>query len=129
MLGKTSSQTDFFDSYVYEKLLPKEHILLDIREKIDFRFIEEETKELYDERLGRRSYPPEVLFKMLFLEYYYNLSDVEIAWQCGYNILYRYFICLPIDEDTPADTSLVVFRERLGKERVEKIFDRIVLQA
>lgn len=91
MLGKISKQKDFFDSYVYENLLPGEHILLDIKEQIDFSFVEEETKDLYDHQLGRPSYPPEVLLKMLFLEFYYNLSDVEVAQQCKYNILYRYF--------------------------------------
>lgn len=129
MLGKPNKQKDFFDSYVYENLLPAEHILLDIKQNLDFSFVEEETKDLYDNQLGRPSYPPEVLFKMLFLEFYYKLSDVEAAQQCKYNVLYRYFIGLQIHDPTPDDTSLVVFRERLGKERFERLFDRIVLQA
>jgi len=129
MLGKPNKQKDFFDSYVYENLLPAEHILLDIKDKIDFSFVEEETKDLYDNQLGRPSYPPEALFKMLFLEFYYNLSDVEVAKQVKYNVLYRYFIGLQIHDPTPDDTSLVVFRERLGKERFDKLFDRLVLQA
>ena len=129
MLGRVNKQKDFFDSYVYENLLPAEHILLDIKDKIDFSFVEEETEDLYSGQLGRPSYPPEALFKMLFLEFYYNLSDVEAASQCRYNILYRYFIGLQIHDPTPDDTSLVVFRDRLGKERFERLFNRIVLQA
>jgi len=129
MLGKPNKQKDFFDSYVYENLLPAEHILLDIKRQIDFSFVEEETKDLYSSQFGRPGYPPEVLFKMLFLEFYYNLSDVETAKQCKYNILYRYFIGLQIHEPTPDDTSLVVFRDRLGRERFDRLFNRIVLQA
>lgn len=129
MLGKLNKQKDFFDNYVYENLLPAEHILLDIRGQIDFCFVEEETRDLYDNQLGRPSYPPEVLFKMLFLEFYYNLSDVEVAQQVRYNVLYRYFIGLQIHDSTPDDTSLVVFRERLGKDRFDKLFNRLVLQA
>jgi len=117
---------NFFDSYVYENLLPSQHILLDIKEQIDFSFVEEELKDLYDFDNGRPSYPPEVLFKMLFLEFYYNLSDVEIVKQVRYNILYRYFVGLQIHESTPDDTALVVFRARCGKERFERIFNRIV---
>ncbi len=64
MLGKPNKQKDFFDSYVYENLLPAEHILLDIKEKIDFSFVEEETKDLYAHQLGRPSYPPETLLLM-----------------------------------------------------------------
>lgn len=126
MLGKTNMQKDFFDSYVYENLLPCEHILLDIKEQIDFSFVEEELKDLYDNDNGRPSYPPEVLFKMLFLEFYYNLSDVEIAKQIRYNILYRYFVGLRIHDSTPDDTTLVVFRTRCGQERFERLFDRVV---
>ena len=126
MLGKTNMQKDFFDNYVYENLLPSEHILLDIKEQINFSFVEEELKDLYDFDNGRPSYPPEVLFKMLFLEFYYNLSDVEIAKQCRYNILYRYFVGLQIHEPTPDDTTLVVFRARCGKERFERLFDRVI---
>lgn len=129
MLGKPNKQKDFFDSYVYENLLPAEHILLDIKREIDFSFVEEETKDLYSSQYGRPSYPPEALFKMLFLEFYYNLSDVEVSKQCKYNILYRYFVGLQIHEPTPDDTSLVVFRDRLGKERFDRLFNGIVLQA
>lgn len=129
MLGKPNKQKDFFDTYVYESLLPAEHILLDIKERIDFSFVEDETRDLYDNQLGRPGFPPEVMFKMLFLEFYYILSDVEVAKQIKYNILYRYFVGLQIHDDTPDDTSLVVFRRRLGQERFERLFNRIVEQA
>jgi len=59
MLGKPNKQKDFFDNYVYENLLPSEHILLDIKNKIDFSFVEEETKDLYDNQLGRPSFLPD----------------------------------------------------------------------
>jgi IS5 family transposase len=128
MLGKKNMQKDFFNSYVYENLLPSEDILLDIKEQVDFSFVEEELRDLYDASNGRPSYPPEVLFKMLFLEFYYNLSDVEVSKQVRYNILYRYFVGLEVRESTPDDTTLVVFRNRCGKERFERLFDRVIKQ-
>lgn len=73
MLGKTDPQGNFFDSYIEEYFLPKKHELLKIKEKVDFSFIEEETRDLYSEEMGRVSYPPVVMFKILFLEFYYNL--------------------------------------------------------
>ena len=126
MIGKKDNQNSFFDDYVYGNLLPKEHILIDIKERIDFSFIEEETKDLYSDRMGRPAYPAEIMFKMLFLEYYYNHSDVEIAVKCKHDVLYRYFVGLKIDGEIPDDTSLVVFRKRLGAERFERIFNKIV---
>jgi len=128
MLGKTDPQASFFDSYVEEYFLPKEHELLKIKDEIDFSFIEEETKDLYAKVAGRPSYPPEVMFKILFLEFYYNLSDVEVVKQLKFNVLFRYFVEIKIEDPLPDDTSLVVFRKRLGEERFERIFDKFVKQ-
>jgi len=128
MLGKTDPQASFFDSYVEEYFLPKEHELLKIKEKVDFSFIEEETKDLYAKVAGRPSYPPEVMFKILFLEFYYNLSDVEVVKQLKFNVLFRCFAGIKIEDPLPDDTSLVVFRKRLGEERFETIFDEFVKQ-
>lgn len=129
MLGEEKKQKDFFDYHVYGKLVPRDHLLLRIKKELDFSFIREETHDLYSERMGRPSHPPEVIFRMLFLETYANLSDVEVSRQCQYNLLYRSFVGLGIDEPTPDDTTLVVFRKRLGEERFKQLFDRIVEQA
>ena len=128
MLGKTDPQASFFDSYVEEYFLPKKHELLKIKKELDFSFIEEETKDLYAKAAGRPSYPPEVTFKILFLEFYYNLSDVEVVKQLRFNVLLRYFVEIKIEDPLPDDTSLVVFRKRLGEERFERIFDKFVKQ-
>lgn len=128
MLGKTDPQGNFFDSYIEEYYLPEEHELLQIKEKVDFSFIEKETGGLYTKAVGRNSYPPEVMFKILFLEFYYNLSDVEVVKQLKFNVLFRYFVELKAKEPIPDDTSLVVFRKRLGEERFERIFDKFVKQ-
>jgi len=115
MLGKTDSQDNFFDSYIKEYFLPQDHELLEIKEKVDFSFIEEKTKDLYAKNMGRPSHPPEVMFKILFLEFYYNLSDVEVVKQLKFNVLFRYFAGLGAEDTIPDDTSLVVFRRRLGE--------------
>jgi IS5 family transposase len=129
MLGKKDPQGRFFDHYVYEHHLPLDHELLRIHEEVDFSFVEEETRDLYEEGMGRPSWPPEVLTRMLFLEYYSNLSDVQVSEQCVYNMLYRWFVGLKLGEATPDDTTLVVFRKRLGQERVERFFNKINEQA
>jgi len=129
MLQRENNQKDFFDDYVYRRLLPEKHILLDIKSKIDFSFVEEVSKPLYSDNMGRPSFPPAVLFKMLFLEFFYSLSDYEIVDQVKTNILFRYFTGLAITEDTPDDTTLVVFRKRLGETRFKKLFDEVVIKA
>jgi len=129
MLGKKDPQGRFFDRYVYENHVPQDHELVRIDREVDFSFVEAETKDLYREDFGRPSWPPEVLFRMLFLEYYSNLSDVQVSEQCIYNMLYRWFVGLKVGEATPDDTTLVVFRRRLGEERLERFFKKINEQA
>lgn len=129
MLGRKDPQGRFFDHYVYDHHLPQDHELARIHQEVDFSFVEEETRDLYEEAMGRPSWPPEVLFRMLFLEYYSNLSDVEVSEQCVYNLLYRWFVGLEVGGGTPDDTTLVVFRRRLGRERLERFFNRIIEQA
>jgi len=48
------------------------------------------------------------MFKILFLEFYYNLSDVEVAKQLKFNVLFGYFVGLKAEDTLPDDTSLVV---------------------
>lgn len=128
MLGKPEQQRDFFDSYVYERLVPTDHILMQIKREVDFSFVKEEVADLYSPDLGRPSWPAEIVFRMLFLEYYYNLSDVEVAKQTRWNLLFRDFVGLKIDDQVPDDTTLVVFRRRLGDKRFEALFDKVVQQ-
>ena len=128
MLGKINPQRNFFDSYIEEYFLPKEHKLLKIKEKVNSSFIEEETKDLYSKKKGRPSYPPEVMFKILFLKFYYHFSDIEVVKQLKFNVLFRYFVGLKAENSIPGRSSLVVFRKRLGGERFKKIFDKFVKQ-
>jgi len=122
MIGKKDGQGKFFDHYVYGRHLPRDHELIPIHEEVDFSFVKAETRDLYEEGRGRPSGPPEVLFRMLFLEFYRHLSDVQVAEQWVYNLLYRWFVGLGVGEATPEDTTLVVIRRRLGQERIEKFF-------
>jgi hypothetical protein len=46
-----------------------------------------------------------------------------------YNVLYRYFYGIGSDGAVPDDTTLVVFRPRLGEEKCRRLFARVVEQA
>jgi len=128
MLGKQDGQNDFSNSYVEQRLLPKEHELLQIDAKIDFSFVEEEVEDLYCSDNGRPSYPPQQMFRILFLEYYYNLSDVEVVKQLQVNILFRRFVGLSLEDTVPDDSSLCVFRVRLGEDRFQRLFSCLTEQ-
>ncbi len=129
MLGRQDRQVNFFDSEIFSRMIPEDHPLVLIRRNVDFSFVEEETRELYHPDTGRPSFPPEVLFRVLFLETWANLSDVQVCRELRYNVLYRYFCGIGWDDAVPDDTTLVVFRRRLGEEKFRRLFARVVEQA
>jgi IS5 family transposase len=63
------------------------------------------------------------MVRMLVLEYYGDLSDRQVHEEVGYNLLYRSFVGLTVDEGVPDDTTLVTFRARIGEEGTRTVFE------
>jgi len=118
-------QRTFGDEARAMAAVPHEHVLLRMKRVIDWAAVEKELEGYYDRWVGRPSWPPALLVRMLLLEQYGDLSDRQVSEQVGYNLLYRAFVGLGIDEAVPDDTTLVKFRERLGEEGVRKIFELV----
>jgi IS5 family transposase len=129
VLGRQDRQANFFDSEIFSRMIPEDHPLVLIRRNVDFSFVEEEVSGHYHPEIGRPSFPPEVLFRVLFLEIWANLSDVQVCRELGYNVLYRHFCGIGWDDTVPDDTTLVVFRRRLGEGAFRRLFARVVEQA
>ena len=128
MLKKDQYNCDLFSKRYIDCLLPKSHILLDIKKLVSFSFVIEEVKDLYSDT-GRGSIDPERMFKMLFLMFFYNIpSERELVEQVQVNVLYRYFCDINLDDAIPDHSSFTVFRQRLGKERFKRLFNRVLEQ-
>ncbi len=129
MLRRTDGQDGVWDVWFYDRLVPKDHLLMKIDRVVDFSFVEEQVQDLYSPNMGRPSCPPEKVVRMMFVAFLYNLSDVAIADEISFNLAYRRFCRFSLDENTPDDSTLVVFRRRLGEERFMRLFDQVVKQA
>jgi len=128
MLKQNHYNCDLFSKRYIDCMLPKSHILLDIKKLIDFSFVTEEVKDLYSDT-GRGSIDPTRMFKILFLMFFYNIpSEREIVEHVQVNVLYRYFCDINLDETIPDHSSFTIFRQRLGKERFKRLFNRILTQ-
>jgi len=128
MLKKNQYNCDLFSKRYIDCMLPKSHILLDIKNLVSFSFVTEEVKDLYSDT-GRGSIDPERMFKMLFLMFFYNIpSERELVEQVQVNVLYRYFCDINLDDAIPDHSSFTVFRQRLGKERFKRLFNRVLKQ-
>ena len=53
MWGKRDLQDNFFDSYIQEYFLPQEHELLQIKEKVDFSFIQDKDSRPLRQEYGK----------------------------------------------------------------------------
>lgn len=128
MLKVSQYNCDLFSMRYLDCMLPKNHILLDIKKLVSFSFVTDEVKDLYSDT-GRGSIDPERMFKMLFLMFFYNIpSERELVEHVQVNVLYRYFCDINLDESIPDHSSFTVFRQRLGKERFKRLFNRVLEQ-
>ena len=116
------SQGSFGDLSRAARSVPRDHILLRMKAQADWAAVEQALAPCYSMWEGRGSYPPAVLVRMLILEEYADLSDRQVSEQVAYNLLYRAFVGLGIDEAVPDDTTLVDFRARIGQSGVREVF-------
>jgi IS5 family transposase len=118
-------QKSFFDTQIYDRLIPQDHLLVKLNKTIDFSFIEDECSKYYS-HLGQKGENPVVLFKMLLLAYLFDLSERSIEEHCNYNMLFKMFLGLDADQLVPDHSTISKFRKRIGVEGFTAIFNRIV---
>lgn len=129
MLKPRSPQESFYGSYLYDKIVPQNHLLRKINQVVDFSFVNELVKDRYTPDFGRPAEDPEFMLRLCLLQYLYGDSDREVIGNARINLAYKYFLGLAVDEDVPDDTTICCFRvQRLGEEKFRQIFEQVVRQ-
>jgi transposase len=118
-----------YDSVIGESYIPEDHILRRIRAAVDFSFVPDLLADLYHDSLGRPAYDQEMMFRLIFLQIHYNLSDRQVIERAQTDHAFRFFLGIDWNHELPHPTSLTKFRDRLGDERFKAIFTRILRQA
>lgn len=126
-MSKTGSANgSFFGNFIYDRLLQRRsHFLHDLTRTVDFSFVKPALKDFYAD-WGRDPWDPVLMFKMVFLQFLYNLSDREIEEQCTWNMMFKCFLGLSAEELPPDHTTLCRFRVRLGAEGFQRLFNQVV---
>ena len=123
-------QTGWMFSYVSpEERVPAGHPLRAIRRMTDaiFERLSPQFDRLYS-RLGRPSIPPEKLLRALLLQGFYTVrSEALLMEQLQYNLLFRWFVGLSMDDPVWDATVFSKNRERLLAGEVADAFFREVL--
>ncbi|HEV8238892.1 MAG TPA: IS5 family transposase [Thermoanaerobaculia bacterium] len=115
MRGDDPSQGAAFSYVTPEQRVPSDHPLRLIREMTNevLRLLSGRFEELYS-RVGRPSIAPERLLRALLLQLLYSIrSERMLMEQLDYNLLFRWFVGLSMDDPIWAPTVFSKNRDRL----------------
>jgi transposase len=124
-------EPDAMFSYVSaEQRVPRDHPLRAIRALVDdvLRDMSREFDGLYA-RVGRPSIPPERLLRAQLLQIFYSIrSERLLMEQLDYNLLFRWFVGMDMDEPIWAPTVFSKNRDRLLNQEIARSFFRRVVE-
>jgi transposase len=124
MRGSDSKQDDMFSYLSPEKRVPANHPLRRIRTLVDqvLKEMSPQFGKLYSE-LGRPSIAPERLLRALLLQIFYSIrSERLLMEQMDYNLLFRWFVGMSMDEQVWVPTVFTKNRDRLLEQAVARSF-------
>jgi len=132
MRGADVLQESLFTVKTLEDFVPVEHPLRPIREIVNTALKEMDAlfARMYSE-FGRESIAPERLLRALMLQALYSIrSERQICEQLGYNLLFRWFTGIGLD-DAPWDhSSFTKNRDRLlDHDVMRELFGQVMSQA
>jgi transposase len=114
---------------LFERIVPEDHFVRRLLQGIDFESFRPVVSGAYCPNQGRPALDPVIMLKLEVLARQYKLSDREVVTGARLNIAYRLFLGLSLESPLPHDTSMTYFRQRLGPERMQQVFDVLVGQA
>lgn len=113
MMGQWQDRRHVSSVTTVDALVPKDHFLRTVDTMIDFSFIEELSLPHYSPTMGRPSIPPLVLFRMLFLGYFYGIrSERQLEREIQTNVAYRWFLGYSLEDPIPDHSTISVNRRR-----------------
>lgn len=96
---------------LYNLVVPKDNMLRQINELVDFSFVYEELKQNYCLDNGRNAIDPIRMFKYLLLKAIFELSDADIVERSKYDMSFKYFLGMAPEEPVMDSSSLTKFRK------------------
>src|SRR6202050_11404 len=130
MRGDDNQQDGMFSYVSPEKRVPANHPLRPVRKMVDeiLKEMSPQFAKLYSE-VGRPSIAPERLFRSLLLQIFYSVrSERLLIEQLEYNLLFRWFVGMEMDEKVWNHAVYSKNRERLLNEEIAESFFRRVLE-
>lgn len=130
MRGTDTHQQMLFSYISPEARVPRDHPLRPIRTMADkaLKELSPVFRELYA-TVGRPSIPPEKLLRSLLLQIFYSIrSERMLVEQLDYNLLFRWFIGLSMDESVWDHSSYSKNRDRILHTDIAVMFLRAICE-
>ena len=130
MRGYDEDESGMFSYLSPEERIPREHPLRAVRAMTDeaLKGLSRSFGRLYS-KVGRRSVAPEKLLRALLLQVLYSIrSERLLMEQLQYNLLFRWFVGLSMDERVWDATVFSKNRERLLEGNIAQKFFEAVLE-
>jgi transposase len=124
MRGRDDGSEGFFSYVRLEERIPKEHPLRPIRTLADEALagLNQRFEGLYS-TMGRPSIAPEMLLRATLLQAFFSVrSERMLMEQINYNLLFRWFVGLPMDAEVWHPTVFTHNRDRLLEAAVAHEF-------
>ena len=132
MRGESDPQPKMFSYVDLESRIPKYHPIRKIRRIVDKALpeLEEAFQRMYSDR-GRPSIPPEQLIRALLLQIFFTIrSERQLMERIDYDLLFRWFVGLSIDDMVWNHSVFSKNRDRLMAYDVDELlFEAIKQQA
>ena len=129
MRGSDGMQEQLFTVAKLEDFVPSDHPLRPIRLLVNEALVQLNSlfNEIYADH-GRPSIPPEKLMRALLLQVFYTVrSERQICEQLRYNLLFRWFVGLAIDDAVWDHSVFSKNRDRLLEHAVVEAFFREIM--
>jgi transposase len=132
MRGDYQEGGDLFSYVSLEQRIPKRHPIRKMRKLMDEALanLDPVFNEIYAEN-GRPSIPPERLIRASLLQVIYSIrSERQLMEQLDYNLMFRWFVGLSVDEPVWNPSTFSKNRDRLAQADVgRRLFEEIVEMA
>lgn len=116
----------------FDDLIPNNHLVRKIKKLVDFSFIYDIIEHLYSEDQGRPSIDPVVLFKIVFIQYLFNIRSMRrTIEEIEVNVAYRWFLGFDINTEVPHFSTFGKNYTRRFKDSTvfQDIFNAVLYQA
>ena len=135
MRGADVLQESLFTVRKLDDFVPESHPLRPVREQVNraLKRLDVLFAKMYaeDERGGRPSIAPEKLLRAMLLQVLYSVrSERQLMEQIQYNLLFRWFVGLAMDDAVWVPTVFTKNRERLiAHDAVVALFNEVLAEA